>query len=57
MPIANVSCSGIKIIIGGLNASEDRDLDRYIRPRYVKLIAEEPSQCLKRIFENSLRKL
>ena len=54
MPIINVSCSGIKTLINGLDASKAPGPDP-ICPRLLKFILEEASQCLKLIFENSLR--
>ena len=54
MPIINVSCSGIKTLINGLDASKAPGPD-HICPRLLKFILEEASQCLKLIFENSLR--
>ena len=55
MPKIEISSSGIKALIDGLDASKAPGPDN-ISPRLLKLIPDEASRCLKLIFETSLRK-
>ena len=55
MPAMDMSCSGVKALIDGLDSSKAPGPD-HIRPKLLKLIPEDTSQCLKLIFESSLRK-
>ena len=55
MPAIDISCSGVKALIDGLDTSKAPGPDD-ISPKLLKLIPEEASRCLKLIFESSLRK-
>ena len=55
MQAIDISCSGVKALIDGLDASKAPGPD-HISPKLLKLIPEEASRCLKLIFESSLRK-
>ena len=55
MPAIDISCSGVKALIDGLDSSKAPGPDD-ISPKLLKLIPEEASRCLKLIFESSLRK-
>ena len=55
MPAMDISCSGVKALIDGLDSSTAPRPDDS-SPKLLKLIREEASRCLKLIFESSLRK-